>query len=89
MRIGKIIRAYRAKHKILQSDMSKILGITKATLCRVESGENDVKGEVLLKALDLIVPEVSSRLNELDLESCQVLEKNHEWLTKWSNNKGL
>lgn len=50
MKVGKLIKVYRAFHEQDLRSLSKEMGISSATLCRIENG-NTVDGKTLVKLI--------------------------------------
>lgn len=83
MNLGNIVRAYRAKHSIFQSDMAKTLGCTKATLCRIEKGEHKPYGELAINILELVEPGLKQRIEAYDIESQYHLDTKGNFLNRF------
>lgn len=89
MNLGNIVRAYRAKNKIYQSDMATHLGCTKATLCRIEKGEHKPYGELAINILELIEPGLKHRIQMHDLEAQSHIEASANFLNRFHKRKNI
>lgn len=49
MRVGEIIRAWRNHREITMRDAAKMIGISAASLCRLEAGMHTPDGVTILK----------------------------------------
>ena len=87
MNMGNIIRAYRAKNRIFQSDLAKQLDITNATLSRIETNKITPNADVFFKFISLAMPDVKKLLNKAETSSIIVLKENDNWLNRFSNVK--
>lgn len=66
MTVGKLLRSYRKRRKILCKDMAKTLGVSHAQLSKIEMGKHDPKGELTLRILDVLMPNFHTELERLD-----------------------
>lgn len=70
--VADILKQYRALQKISQAELSERLGVTQATVSRVESGKQDVSRSTLEKIKKLVGKVLGSKIQEdeigLDLD---------------------
>lgn len=87
MKLGSMLRAYRGKNRIYQSDMAKRLKCTPSTLSRIESEEHEPYGQLAIDIIDILEPGLKQRLALLNAASEQVIAQNKEWLERFKNGK--
>lgn len=58
LNVGPVIAAYRAQHRYGVREMAKIIGVSAATLNRIERGEN-CDGRILAKIITWLLSEVA------------------------------
>lgn len=68
-RLGLMIRAHREQHGIRQNFMANKLGCSKSQLSKIETGKHDPKGELTLRILELLIPDISATILKLSTVS--------------------
>ena len=82
-RFGKILKAYRAENKIFLSDLSRQWKVSKSTLSRIENEDVVPSTHIVLKLLELVMPEFSGKIFALDASSDGKIASQGPWMNKF------
>lgn len=73
--LANITRLYRAKNNLTQSGFAKRLKVARSTISKFENLEHEPTGKLTMQILLLVMPEFKARLELLDVEATDQLDR--------------